>query len=215
MIVITCDQRSDQWFAARLGCLTGSVAGKMLATIKSGEAADRRNLRIKLALERVTGKPIDDGKGFVSEAMKAGTEREPDAVRRYEVLTGNIVTFSGFLKHDTLPAGCSVDGHVGEHGLLEVKAPQPPAHYEYLTAGKLPPQYLAQVLHNLWITGAAWCDWMSYQPDFPEHLQTVLVRVERNDDQIAEYAAKAMAFLKEVQLVEDSLRGMSVLKETA
>ncbi len=213
MIVITCDQRTDAWRLARLGRLTGSVAGDMLATIKSGEAADRRNLRIALALERVTGKPLDNG--FVSDAMKTGIDREADAVRRYEVLTGNLVTASGFLQHDTLMAGCSVDGHIGEDGLLEVKAPQPPAHYQYLTAGKLPPAYLAQVLHNLWITGAAWCDWMSYQPDFPEHLQTVLVRVTRDEEQIAEYAAKATAFLKEVQLVEDSLRGMPVLKETA
>ena len=36
--VVEAEQRSPEWFAARLGRLTGSVAGDMVATIKSGEA---------------------------------------------------------------------------------------------------------------------------------------------------------------------------------
>jgi len=50
--VIDAPQRSAEWFAARAGRLTGSVAADMLATIKSGEAAARRDLRTRLVGHR-------------------------------------------------------------------------------------------------------------------------------------------------------------------
>ena len=53
--IVNAPQRSPEWFAARAGRLTGSMAGDMLATIKSGEAAARRDYRLQLALERLTG----------------------------------------------------------------------------------------------------------------------------------------------------------------
>src|SRR5712691_1647113 len=49
-------QRSAAWTQVRLGRLTSTGAAPMLATIKSGEAAERRNLRIRLALETLTGR---------------------------------------------------------------------------------------------------------------------------------------------------------------
>jgi hypothetical protein len=52
--VVMAEQRSPEWFAARLGRLTGSRAADMLATIKSGEAAARRDLRVQLVVERLT-----------------------------------------------------------------------------------------------------------------------------------------------------------------
>lgn len=197
MIVIDCEQRSDEWRKARLGRLTGSNAAAMLATIQKGEAAGRRNLRAQLVLERLTGKSAE--KSFESQAMKDGVEREADALLQYEMLTGQIVTRSGFLAHDTLMAGCSLDGHIGEfEGIVEAKSPIAATHLEYLETGTVPGEYLKQITHNLWITGAAWCDWLSYQPDFPESLQVRQVRVMRDEASIAEYEAKAKAFLAEV-----------------
>ena len=56
MIVHDCAQRSDAWLTARLGKLNASRAGDMLATLKNGsEAASRRDLRVQLCLERLTG----------------------------------------------------------------------------------------------------------------------------------------------------------------
>ena len=197
MIVIDCEQRSDEWRKARLGRLTGSNAAAMLATIQKGEAAGRRNLRAQLVLERLTGKSAE--KSFESQAMKDGVEREADALLQYEMLTGQIVTRTGFLAHDTLMAGCSLDGHIGEfEGIIEAKSPIAATHLEYLETGTVPGEYLKQITHNLWITGAAWCDWLSYQPDFPESLQVRQVRVMRDEAAIAEYEAKAKAFLAEV-----------------
>jgi hypothetical protein len=94
-VEIAAEQRTPEWYAARVGRLTGSVAGDMLAKIKSGEAAGRRNLRLRLVLERLTGKPQESG--FVSQAMQDGIDREALAFAAYEALTGEMVQRSGFL----------------------------------------------------------------------------------------------------------------------
>jgi len=60
--IIDAPQRSPEWYAARCGRLTGSAAGDMLARLKgNGEAAARRDLRMRLVLEILTGLPQEDG----------------------------------------------------------------------------------------------------------------------------------------------------------
>lgn len=199
--ILTCEQRTPEWFAARAGRLTASVAGDMLATIKSGEAAARRNLRLRLVLERLTGKPQESG--YVSAAMLQGIEREAEARAYYEALTGNAVENTGFVQHDDHMAGASLDGCVfghfgGIYKILELKSPEPSAHLAVIRTGNIGAAYQAQVMHSLWITGAESCDWMSYNPDFPEKLRAKLITIQRDDAAIAEYERKALEFLAEV-----------------
>jgi len=203
MTIVDVPQRSPAWHEARLGRLTGSRAAAMLATIKTGEAAARRSLRVALVLERLTGRSQDGG--YQSPAMRDGIAREPDARARYEALTGLLVAETGFLVHETILAGCSLDGHLGtlgtdDAGILELKAPTPAVHLATLDRREVPAEYFPQVLHNLWISGARWCDWLSYSPDFPDRLQAVLIHVERDDQAVAAYASKATAFLEEVAI---------------
>ena len=196
--VIDAEQRSEAWFAARLGRLTGSRAADMLSIIKSGEAAARRDLRLRLVIERITGQPQDDG--YINAVMQRGVDLEPAALAAYEALTGRVVTRVGFIAHDTLMAGCSPDGLTDDGGLLELKCPKSATHLRYLRGEyAVPSEHLAQVLHNLWITGAPYCDFLSYDDRFPEALRVFYVRHERDEDAIAAYAAKAVAFLAEVE----------------
>lgn len=197
--VVDCEQRSPEWFAARLGRLTGSRASDMLAMLKDGktEAAARRNLRVELALERITGK-AQEGE-YTSAAMRQGMEREPDAAALYEALSGRLLEKTGFLRSDTHMAGCSLDGHIGDfEGIVEIKCPLPATHLEYLRTGKIPSEYRSQITHNLWISGAQWCDWLSYNPDFPDALQAKLVRVTRTEFEIMSYQRAVEKFLAEV-----------------
>lgn len=197
MIVLCTEQRVPEWYAARVGKLTGSAAGDMLARIKTGEAAARRDLRTRLVCERLTGHSQEDG--FVSPAMQHGIDKEADAFAAYEALTGTLVNRVGFLAHDTLPAGCSPDGEVGGYvGILELKCPKSATHLKYLRTGSVPPDYLPQITHNLWITGAQWCDFASFDDRFPPSLQLFRVRVERNQAEIDAYELMARAFLNEV-----------------
>lgn len=215
--ICTAPQRSAEWFAARTGRLTGSRACDAIDFLKSGskaESAKRRDYRYQLIAERLTGLPQEDG--YSNAAMERGVEKEPDARGAYEVLTGRVARESGFLAHTTYLAGCSLDGHIGDFaGILELKCPKTATHLEYLRTGKVPDKYLPQIWHNLWITGAAWCDFLSFDDRLPENMQTFLVRVERDEQAIDRYADAALTFLAEVDREVASLKGWKVLTEAA
>lgn len=211
---IDAPQRSPEWFAARLGRLTGSVAGDMLAKTKTGWSASRRNLLLRLVLERLTAKSMEST--FVSAAMQAGIDREDDAFRAYEALTGNVVQRSGFLAHTELMAGCSLDGHIGDFAeLLSIKCRQPAAHLEFLKTQAIPSDAIAQMRHEMWMTGARAHHYFSWNPDFPPAMQCGLVTIGR--DGLTEYEDAALHFLREVDTEEQSIRTMTnpstVLKE--
>lgn len=202
-------QRTAEWHALRLGRLTGTGAADMLATIKSGEAAARRDLRLRLVCERLTGCSAESV--FVNAEMQRGVDLEPAALAAYEAKSGNLALPSGFLSHDALMAGCSLDGQVDHYaGIVEVKCPKSATHLRYLRGGLVPTDYLPQITHNLWISGAAWCDFLSFDDRFPDYAQTFLVRVQRSDVDIAAYEAKAVTFLREVDLELAAIQGWKV-----
>jgi hypothetical protein len=189
--------RSPAWFAARCGRLTGSRAAAMRAAVPYGEAATRRAYRRQLVYERYTGVP--DPPTFVSAAMRRGFEKEPDAIRAYEAETGTRVTRPGFLAHRELLTGCSLDGAVDDFtGIIEVKAPHSGTHARYLMDGRLPPAHRAQVTHNLWISGARWCDFVSFDDRCAATWRVFVVRVYAAEVDLARHEAAARAFLADV-----------------
>ncbi len=213
--ILDVPQRSVEWFAARAGRVTSSCADAMLSTVKTAgkEAAGRRNLRARLALERIIGKPLE--RDFQSQAMADGIAREAEALTQYEATTGNLVERSGFLQHDELMIGASLDGHLdGFKAIVEAKCPIHAVHLDYCRTGKVPTDYLRQVTHQLLVTGAEWCDWFSYQPDFPETLRTKMVRVHRGDMDLAAYELALRLFLSEVSAEELEIRTLADLSGT-
>lgn len=213
--ICTAAQRSPEWFAARAGRLTGSRACDAIDFLKSkGESAKRRDYRYQLIAERLTGLPQEDG--HVNEAMQRGIDKEAAARGAYEILTSRVARETGFLAHSQFLAGCSLDGHIGNFaGILELKCPKTATHLEYLRTGKVPEKYLPQILHNLWISGAQWCDFLSFDDRLPENMQTFLVRVERDEKALDHYIEGALTFLAEVDREVASLKGWSVLSGSA
>lgn len=207
MVIHDVVQRSPEWVALRLGRLTASRAGDMLATTKSGWSTSRKNLLMQLVLERVTG--VSQESGYQTQAMKDGIDREPLALALYQEMTGCQVTPVGFCAHDTLMAGCSPDGFIGEDGLLSIKSPIAATHWQYLKTGIIPDEYLKQITHEMWITGRTWCDWFSYQPHFPQHLKFKLVHVTRVESEIVTYDKQVRAFLSEVDAEFASIQTLS------
>lgn len=196
--IIDAPQRSPEWFAARAGRLTGSVASDIVAELKKGgEPACRRDLRTKLVLERLTGRSLEDD--YLNADMKRGIELEPEALRAYEAESGNLVQQTGFLAHDELRVGCSLDGHIGDFdGIVELKCPRPANHLRYLKGGVLPAEHRFQILHNLYVTGASYAVFGSYCADFPEPLRLFRVLVERDETAIKSYELIVRMFLAEV-----------------
>jgi hypothetical protein len=200
--VIDCAQRTPEWYAARVGRLTGSCAADAIAFRKTDkkETADRAKLRLSLVAERLTGRALDDD-AFVTKELQRGVELEEDAGIAYEAKTGLLVRWSGFLSHNALMVGCSLDGYVGEDitGIVEIKCPKSTTHLSYLLGTGLPEEYTAQVTHNLWVSEALWCDFVSFDDRFIDpKLRLFVHRVYSDEVDIAGYAEKAKAFLGEV-----------------
>lgn len=207
MIHFDHPQGSPEWLASRCGVASASRFAAIMATIKTGEAAERRNYRTDLVVERLTGKPLET---FTTNAMKQGIEREPLARVAYETRTGNMVEQVGFCRHDVLLAGASPDGLIDEEGGLEIKCPERSAHLRYLQQDMEPPEYTWQIQGGMWITGRQWWDFVSYNPDFPQHLQLIVRRIKRNEEAIKKLAAEVVKFLSEVDAEVERVSNLKV-----
>ena len=195
-------QGSSEWFAARCGRATASRFSDILAKGKSGEATTRRNYRIQLVTERLTGEPAES---FKNAAMAHGTETEPFARMAYEAHSGNLVEEVGFVQHSTLMAGCSPDGLIDLNAGCEIKSPfQSAIHIETLESG-MPSGHKAQVQGSLWVTGREWWDFISFDPRLPDHLKLYVQRIERDEEYIKNLEAEVIKFLGEVDELYERL----------
>lgn len=201
MIVHTVEQRSPEWHALRCGRVTGSCADAILKVRQrgSGELAVRRDLRQRLIVERLTGVPVED-LPYKGKDIQHGIDTEPEGISAYEAARGEIVTRVGFVSHDTLMAGCSPDGCIGAwDGCIEVKCPASETHLDYLKAQVVPPDYYPQLVHTLWITGAPWVDFISYDPRFLNSSKRLFIkRLTRDGINFAAYELAVSLFLSEV-----------------
>lgn len=196
------EQRSEEWFQARLGKVTASRVADVLAKIKSGESASRRNYKIQLVSERLTGEKQET---YVNQAMQDGIDREQFARDRYVQQFGEVEEV-GFVKHPTLEAGASPDGMVGDDGIIEIKCPMGSTHTETLMTQDIPSKYIPQVQFQLLVTGRKWCDFVSYNPMFPEHLQVFVKRIEADPVYQKELESEVKQFLGEVDDVINKLK---------
>lgn len=206
--IIECAQRSPEWHAARNGRVTSSVVSEMLASRRDGkEAAGPRNLRIRLALERITGRSLEST--YVSQAMQRGIDREAEALAEYEALAGVLVSKVGFLAHQELMAGASLDAYIGDFEIVvEAKSPEPAAHLEYLTTGKVPLDYYRQIVHQCWMAGAMQAVFVSFNPDFPDPLRLKVVDVVPTEAEIAAHEIAVRTFLADVDRVVASINAL-------
>lgn len=210
MTILELEQRTPEWHQARLGRVGGSDVDAMLSTIKSGEAAARRDLRMRLVCERLTGRVPEAG--YVNAEMQRGIEMEPIARAVYEAETGAMVQAIGYVQHDELMAGYSPDGFVGADGIIEVKCPKTATHLKYLRDGRVPLDYLGQCQHALWITGRAWIDFISFDDRLPEALAFFCVRLTRDAAMVDAYDASIKTFLASVDTELEALQTLADLR---
>lgn len=198
------EQRSHDWFTARLGKLTASRIADATARTKSGWGASRANLMADLAVERLTG--VQAGT-FVNAAMQHGIDTEPQARAAYEWVTDVTVTECGFIDHPEIAmCGASPDGLVGDDGLMEIKAPQSAQHIDTLLSKAVPERYLKQIQWQLACTGREWGDFVTFDPRMPENLQLWIKRVPRDDKMIEAMERDARQFLAELDEMVQKLR---------
>lgn len=195
-------QGTPEWFAQRLGKVTASRVADVIAKTKSGYSTSRENYCVELALERITGARQES---YTNSFMEWGTATEPLARAAYEAHTGFIVEEVAMIPHPTIPmAGASPDG-LAEEGQIEIKCPTQATHAKTLLSKKPDGKYITQMQWQMACTGREWCDFVSFDPRFPQHLQLFVTRVMRDNEMIAELEKEVISFLAEVQTMVDKL----------
>lgn len=191
------EQRTDDWYAARLGKVTASRVADIVAKTKSGYSTSRANYMAELVAERLTGKK---GDSYSNAAMQWGTEQEPNARAAYESMKGVLVNEVGFVPHPRIDmSGASPDGLVNDDGLIEVKCPFTATHLDFLIGGEIPDRYMVQMQWQMACTERYWCDYVSFDPRLGEKMQMKIVRVNRDPLKITELEREVAQFLLELE----------------
>jgi len=145
------EQRTPEWFAARKGRLTASMAGAALglAPYMSKDDALRALVRDLHGME-------SEFKGNI--ATEYGIANEQLARSAYELQTGNSVQNAGFVPFEDW-TGASPDGYIAEDGLIEIKCPfglrkNPDPAFKSIEDQ---PHYYAQIQLQLFVTDRTWC----------------------------------------------------------
>jgi hypothetical protein len=205
-------QNTPEWREARAGKITASRMADVLAFGKrDGKPLQaRRDYIGDIVAEILTGEPREQVK---AKSLDWGHDVEAAARAAYEAETGQIVIAAGFVLHATIPyVGCSPDGLIGADGMTQIKCPANPAvHIETLRNG-MPAEHIPQVQAEMWVTGRAWNDFVSFDPRMPAHLRLYRQRIER-DPQYIETLAQACASLWDE--VSALLASLESIKEAA
>lgn len=187
------EQKTNEWYEARLGKFTSSELYKLLT---NGRAKDQEfgetsltYIKDKLHEEFTKGTSLDYGfQG--NKSTEWGEQFEPEARNTYNELSAIPAVECGFILSAVSEMfGGSPDGLVGEDGIIEIKCPYGSNHIKHLCysnreefkAGEK--EYYAQIQGNLLATGRKWCDFVSYDPRYQnEKFRIKILRIERDED---------------------------------
>lgn len=198
-------QRSEDWFADRVGKVTASRVKDLNAKPTKGKALNALGLTI--LAERLTGVQKEI---FTNQAMQWGIDNEPHAIAAYENETGNFVIGTGLIDHPFIEMfGASPDGLVGEDGQIEVKCPDTTTHLNTLLTRKVPDEYIPQITSQLSCTRREWCDFVSYDPRLKAELQIIVIRVFAKDLDISGMESDVRVFNKKINEAIESLGAKS------
>lgn len=198
MIIHDVVQGTPEWIALRCGIPTASAFDRILTP--GGKASKQAEGYLhQLIAERLMGHAVEE---VITTWMSRGQQMEAEAVAYYESLRERETIKIGFLTNDAGTIGASPDRFVGDDGLLEIKVPKESTHVGYLLTKAVDAAYYPQVQGQLWVSGRAWLDVMSYHPEMPQ----ALVRVERDEAYIATLSAAVEAFSGELERVTAEAR---------
>jgi hypothetical protein len=200
MQIYLAPQGTPEWLAARAGCITGSMVSVARDKLKkTGEpTAAALNYAFRLAVERISGQPLDEG--FQTWQMKRGHELEPEAREAFERHTGLTVRPAGFITTDDGLFGASADGLVGEHEGCEFKCLVSPESLREVLLTNDIGDYMDQCMTGMWITGRSVWHLGVYCPALaPAGRAFTHWRIERNEAYIDAMEADLLAFNKLVE----------------
>lgn len=167
------EQRTEAWYKAREGMVTGSKVGAILGI-------NPWRSRTDVLHDMLYGRKNNDQ----NLALIWGTELEPYAKGLFETITGFDVEEAFFdISSDYEWLGASPDGYIGEHGLIEIKCPfrmrNDGAKHKTIDEQ---PYYYAQMQVQMLCSDKEYCHFFQWGP--PD--KVMLEIVPRDDKYISE-----------------------------
>lgn len=202
------DQNTIEWREARAGKITASRMCDVMAFGKrDGKPLKARQDYIgDILAELLTGEPKEQAH---AKPLDWGHDVEDAARAIYEAETGEIVQRVAFMQHPLLPyIGCSPDGLVGADGQIQIKCPANPAVHIATLRDGMPDEHIAQVQGEMFVTGRAWSDFVSFDPRMPPHLRIYCQRIARDQAYIDTLAEACASLWAEVQSLLNELEAM-------
>ena len=192
------EQRSEQWFQARLGIPTASRFSDIITT-KGAPSDSAEGYMLELAADKIVG-DVEDR--YVSFDMKRGLELEPKARTLYGFRMGGIVQEVALVyKNSQKNVSCSPDGLLNGRG-LEIQCLKRKNHAKRLMKPEAPYSKFQQIQGSMWICGLSEWDFMSFCPGMP----SVFVTVKRDTKFIAALETEMIKFLRDLKDVYAKLK---------
>ena len=190
--ISSSEQRSEEWYAQRLGKFTASRFGDLMTNSrKKDEVLGQTAISYiyEKAAELLTG----ERKEIFGTALDSGNEYEPICKAYYSELRGVTIEDMPFVPINEY-SGASPDGMIdGE--LIEIKCPYNTAnHLKTAFEGYIDPKYLWQMQGQMLATGALACRFLSFDPRIKdERFKLIEIRVKA-DLEMQEQLRERLAF---------------------
>lgn len=183
------EQRSAEWFDLRKGKLTSSEIHKIMGESRAKTETLSETAKTYL-LEKVAEKLGGFKEPAVGAALDWGVDLEDTAREIYQASTGNITSPCSFIAVNEHYGG-SPDSIVDPDGVIEIKCPYTSTnHFKHgliktdQDFKKTSPAYYYQCISHMNVTGAKWCDFISFDPRVHPDYMLFVYRLHRDEDEI-------------------------------
>lgn len=160
MIILDCEQGSEEWLEARKGIPTASRFSEIITPKKGDLSSSADGYIAELIAEQLGEEPAFTG----NQWTERGQVLEPEARNWYEFHYALPVEQVGLILRDDRLVAASPDGLIGDNCGIEIKCPAPKTHIKWLIAGGLPDDHKAQVHGNMLLSEKTQWIFVSYCP---------------------------------------------------
>lgn len=208
---------SPEWFNARIGKLTSSTIENIIVEPKEKSKKDAGELSStakdylfgKVA-ERLTGVRRD----FSNAATEYGNNLEKEAIEFFEFSTGEKVTPAGYIEKVPGFYGGTPDGLITDkNGIIQIKCPFEFKNHlsffysaDHETFKQKYRGYFWQCVSDCNVTGADFCEFVSYCPNMPENLKMFRFKIVPLEEELQFLNQKINDSIRYIQTIEDFLK---------
>ncbi len=154
-----------------------------------GDFSDKaKNYAFRLAVERISGEPLDEG--FETYAMRRGHELEPEARLAHERRIAMLIEHAGIVLTEDGLFGASADGLINDDGGSEYKCLISPERLRSVIVDQDLSEFMDQVQGCMWLTGRQWWHFVLYCPALRAAGRDLIIHEQRRDDDYIEALEK-------------------------